>query len=52
MGKLINFARELDVVRELMPHGPCVVWVKKYTLARFKSIRIAALSVMTKLTIP
>ena len=34
------------------PHGPCVVWVKKYTLAKFKSIRIVALSVMSKLTIP
>ena len=31
------------------PYGSCVVWVKKYTLARFKSIRIAALSVMSKL---
>ena len=33
------------------PHGPYVVWVKKYTLARFKSIRIVVLSVMRTLIV-
>ena len=31
------------------PHGSCVVWVKKYILARLKSIQIVAFSVMSKL---